>query len=143
MKRIAIVFLGALLLLIGVLTFTSFGSSTMDTYAKEKNAGQTLTVLADKRGVHSLIVGIFTEPQGYYFLQTSGPPAKGRFTRNDGELHLNGSDGRQWTLTIQPDDSLRDESGAIWRLQAHSESSMTVAKNRADCQDKLGKECPY
>ena len=143
MKRTAIVFLGVLLLLIGLLTYTGFGSSTMDTYANEKNAGQTLTVLADKTGLHSLIVGIFTEPQGYFFLQTSGPPAKGRVTRDDGKLHLKGSDGRQWALTIQPDDSLRDESGAIWRLQTHSESSVTVAKNRADCQDKLGKECPY
>ena len=142
MKRFGFAFLGAVLVVV-IFTLTGFGTSTMDAFTNEKDSSQTLTVLADKAGMHALVVSIFTEPQGYYFLETSGSPAKGRFTKGGGKLHLKGSDGKAWTLTIQPDSSLRDENGAIWRLQSHSESSMTVEKNRAACQEKLGKDCPY
>jgi len=142
MKKLGFALLGALLVIV-LFTLTGFGTSTMDAYTNEKDSGQTLTVLADKASMHSLVVSIFTEPQGYYFLQTSGIPEKGRSTKGGGGLHLKRSDGKARTLTIQPDSSLRDENGVTWRLQSHSESSMTVAKNRAACLDKLGKNCPY
>ena len=142
MKKLGFALLGALLVIV-LFTLTGFGTSTMDAYTNEKDSSQTLTVLADKASMHSLVVSIFTEPQGYYFLQNSSIPEKGRFTKGGGGLHMKGSDGKVWTLTIQPDSSLRDENGVTWRLQSHSESSMTVAKNRAACLDKLGKNCPY
>lgn len=142
MKRLGFVSLGVLLV-IALFTYADWGSSTIDTYFNEKDASQTLTVMADKASMHTLVVGIFTEPQGYYFLQSSGTPAKGRFIRKDGSLHLKANDGKEWKLTIQPNSSLRDESGTSWQLKSHAESGMTLAKNRATCQEKLGKDCPY
>jgi hypothetical protein len=115
----------------------------MDDYSNEKDVSQTLTVLADKTSVHTLVVGMFSKPQGYYFLRNSGAPAKGRYTRDQNSYELKQDDGREWKLTIQPDLSLRDESGAIWRHKTHAESTATVEENRATCKDEQGKDCPY
>jgi hypothetical protein len=141
-KVMGLLFLGALIV-IALLTWSGFGGSTMDDYSNEKNGSETLTVLANKTSVHTVVVGMFSKPEGYYFLRTSGSPVKGRYTRDQNAYNLKGADGKEWRLIIQPDLSLRDESGAVWLHKAHAESNVSVEKNRAACEENQGKDCVY
>ena len=142
MKKLGFVILGALLVIVP-LALRGSGGSTMDDYLNEKDGSQTLTVLANKTSVRTLVVGIFSKPQGYYILRNSGPLAKGRYTREQNAYNLKQNDGKEWKLVTQPDDSLRDESGVIWRLKTHAESDATVEENRKACEANRVKDCPY
>jgi hypothetical protein len=142
MKILGFIFLGVLAVIV-LLTWSGYGGSTMDDYSSEKHEGQTLTVLADKTSVHTLVAGMFSKPEGYYFLRNSSAPIKGRYTRNQNTYNLKGTDGKEWRLTIQPDLSLRDEDGAVWLHKTHAESNVSMEKNRASCEENQGKDCPF
>ena len=142
MKKLGFVVLG-IILLFALFVGSRYGGSSMDEYTSEKDASQTLTVLANNTSVRTLLVGMFTKPEGYYFLQKNDSPSKGRQTRDQSTFNLKEEGGREWKLTIQPDMSLRDENGVTWHHKSHAESNASVEQNRATCNENLGKDCPY
>jgi hypothetical protein len=132
MKIVGVVVLGALMAVGYLAVNRFFGGSNMEIYKDEDN--QSLTVTANKANVIARLFSDRDQPQGRYFLEKRDGTTKGRFTRDEHTYNLKDEGGKEWNLTIQPDLSLRDQNGVVWRHRVHAESDLTVEQNRATCE---------
>ena len=66
------------------------------------------------------IAGRSPNPQGAYTLFNDQKVTGGKYTQIENTYVLKSDDNRELKIERQPDSSLRDESGNIWRLQSRS-----------------------
>jgi hypothetical protein len=119
------------LLAIAVITMTVaachkgplLGFST-DTYVNQNDARQTLE-FHEKETVKGFISGRSPNPFGWWTLFNGQKGAAGGYTRVENTFILKSNENQEFKLALQPDGSLRDQSGNIWQHQSRSHSFRT------------------
>jgi len=95
----------------------------VDTYTNEKDATQTLELATDKGApMREIAKGAFTAPMGEFVLQRGQQISTGRYSKVDNAyiLFLDNTGSKKLKVEVQPDSSLRDDQGGIWKHQTHS-----------------------
>lgn len=108
-------------MLIGLTTTHGFGTLT-ETYTNQKGSSQTLELTADKATVKSLVAGSIDPPQGNYVLWDDQKVTARKYRKVEDTYVLVSDENKEWKVSLQPDSSLRDQNGQVWRLQTRSRS---------------------
>ena len=91
-----------------------------ETYVNQKDPKQGLE-LTGRGTVKSLIAGAsVAAPQGSYTLWNDQKITAGGYTKVEDTYVLTLGGSKEWKLKIEPDSSLHDENGDVWRAETRS-----------------------
>src|SRR5215813_4441585 len=123
------------LLVLLLLSGCQSGSSPLPvgTFINQSDPTQVLELTLDPSQTPNVFIRIsietgankyFGKSVGKYTLKTENGVGSGIFvwtkSLRDGSLEevwFTGDDGKKWTIFVQPDGSLRDSSGVVWKRQ--------------------------
>ena len=90
-----------------------------ETYVNQNDVKQTLE-LTTKETVKGFFAGRSPNPQGRYTLLNDQKVSSGIYARAGNTFILKSKETGELKVVLQPDFSLRDEGGNLWRLESRS-----------------------
>ena len=120
-KRVRLLLLMAMVTMVFAACNRPLLGIVTETYVSQNDAKKSLE-LTTKETMKGFIAGRSPNPDGGYILVDEQKVSSGRYTRVKNTYILKLDDNQEFKIALQDDSSLRDETGAIWRLQNRSRS---------------------